>query len=223
MRWRILRRHCAAVFTLLAASLLATYPVSAQETVVIRKVLDGDTVVLGDGRHVRYIGINAPEIEHGTEPAEWLGPTAHRVNRTLVQGRTVRLEFETERRDQYGRWLAHIVLSGKTHVGNELVMRGLAHVLVRPPNIMHASNLRVSQRKAMAAGRGMWHDWDRRESPCVGNRRSGRFHLKSCPYGQRTAPSNRIDFRTTWDAFWQGYAPCKRCRPWRFSAPAARE
>ena len=45
------------------------YPFYGQELLAetwyqVRWVDDGDTIVLQDGRHVRYIGINAPEIEH---------------------------------------------------------------------------------------------------------------------------------------------------------------
>ena len=42
----------------------------AFEDVVIRSVTDGDTLVLNDGRKVRLLGINAPELGFGGEASE---------------------------------------------------------------------------------------------------------------------------------------------------------
>jgi hypothetical protein len=60
-------------------------------------VIDGDTIVLADGRKVRYIGINAPEIEHDDQKAEPFGNEAKSFNQGLVYRKNIRLEFDRER------------------------------------------------------------------------------------------------------------------------------
>ena len=44
--------------------------VSAKAFVLVQHVSDGDTIVLSDGRRVRYIGINSPELAKESGPAE---------------------------------------------------------------------------------------------------------------------------------------------------------
>ncbi|MBW2100873.1 MAG: thermonuclease family protein, partial [Deltaproteobacteria bacterium] len=50
----------------------------------VKWVDDGDTIVLMDGRHVRYIGINSPEIEHKDQKAEAYGYEANKFNKTMM-------------------------------------------------------------------------------------------------------------------------------------------
>jgi len=82
----------------------------------VRWVDDGDTIVLIDDRRVRYIGINAPEIEHGDQPADPFGYEARELNRRLVFRKKVRLEYENQKTDRHGRVLAYVFLSRGTFV-----------------------------------------------------------------------------------------------------------
>lgn len=184
---------------------------------VVARVYDGDTVRTADGRQIRYIGINAPEVGNQKGETEPYGRLAKQLNRRLTLNREVRLEFGMEKRDHYGRWLAHVVLPDGTLVGRALLARGLAYVLVRHPNVQHRGLLLASQRRAMSEQAGMWANWGGKEGVWIGNRRSMRFHLPTCPFGRRTASSSRVQFDRLWEAFWHGYAPCKKCRPWTFS------
>ncbi len=87
---------------------------------VVRWVVDGDTVVLADGRHVRYIGIDTPEIDHAKQQAEPLAYGARSVNRQLVEGQSVRLEYDRETTDRYGRTLAYVYRGDGVFVNAEL-------------------------------------------------------------------------------------------------------
>jgi hypothetical protein len=93
------------------------------------RVVDGDTieVQLSDGRRekVRYIGINTPEIHHPTKGAQPGGAEAREMNRRLVEGKTVDLEFDVQQRDKYGRLLAYVRTMDGTHVNTELAFRGV--------------------------------------------------------------------------------------------------
>lgn len=57
---------------------------SAGEWVKVKRVNDGDTVQLSDGRFVRYIGINTPEINHERNTAEPFGFEARYIRLTAT-------------------------------------------------------------------------------------------------------------------------------------------
>ncbi len=67
----------------------------------------------------------------------------------------MRLRFDRERRDAYGRLLAY-VHAGRRFVNAELVRRGYARTLAIPPNTSHAPLFDRLARRAGEAGRGLW-------------------------------------------------------------------
>jgi len=177
----------------------------------VKWVNDGDTVVLKDGRQVRYIGINAPEIAHADQKAEPYGNLAKKFNENLVSLKKVRLEFDEEQYDHYGRVLAYIFFQEGTFVNKALLEQGYAYCLHQKPNIRYDDVFIQAQRSAMSTGKGIWHNWKEKTTGCLGNRHSKRFHLKTCPFGKKIRKENRIYFSSQWDAFWTGFAPCKKC------------
>ena len=186
-------------------------PSFATEWFSVKRISDGDTIVLGDGRHVRYIGINAPEIDHESRKAEPYGFKSKNFNQKLLFSKKIRLEFDLERYDQYGRLLAYVFLQNGIFVNKAMLKQGYAYFLPRKPNIRYDRLLLQSQRDAMSAKRGIWRNWRERGDVYLGNQRSKRFHHKTCPFGKKTGKINRIFFSSKWDAFWAGFAPCKRC------------
>jgi micrococcal nuclease len=60
---------------------------------------------------------------------------------------------------------------------------------------------------------GIWRQWTVQEKAYIGNAHTKRFHLPGCPFGKRIGKNKRIQFKRLWEAFWEGYAPCKRCMP----------
>ena len=179
----------------------------------VKWVIDGDTVVISNGHKVRYIGIDAPELGHDDHEAEPYGDEAKRFNVSLVNRKIVRLEFDKERNDQYERLLAYVFLKDGTFVNAEILSIGYAYLLYHRPNIKHNSIMLQSQRAAMSAKKGIWQNWTEHKKNYVANKRSHRFHLPACPYGKRITPQNRVVFQKKWEAFWEGYAPAKRCMP----------
>jgi len=213
----LLHRFRLCFFLLVAAALgigvSFIAAVGAEETVFVRWVDDGDTIVLADGRRVRYIGINAPEVAHNEKKAERLGPEAKRINRRMVYHARVRMELDTEKFDRYGRLLAYIFAGGDRLVNREMLLLGYAYCLYRFPNTRYHESLLEAQRAAMQAGKGIWGDWKRKGDGVIGNRASRRFHLAGCLLAKQIAPRNRVRFKASWEAFWQGYAPAKDCQP----------
>jgi micrococcal nuclease len=187
--------------------------VRAGEWFAVKRVNDGDTVQLADRRLVRYIGVNTPEIDHEANTAEPFGFEARARNMELIGSRRIRLEFDIERFDGYGRTLAYVFLPDGSMVNETLVRVGLAYCLYTLPNIRYEDRLLRAQREAMQARVGIWGKWRETDGRYVGNRNSRRFHADSCPEVKRISPRNRIRFSSGWDAFWAGYAPSKECQP----------
>jgi len=187
--------------------------VGAEQWVAVKRVNDGDTVTLADGRLVRYIGVNAPEINHERNSAEPFGFDARSRNIELIGPRRIRLEFDLERFDDYGRTLAYVFLPDGSMVNEKLLQSGAAHCLYRMPNVKYEARLLKAQREAMQERRGMWREWREKEGRYVGSRNSRRFHAASCPEVKRISPKNRVVFSKRWDAFWAGYSPSRECLP----------
>ncbi len=191
--------------------------VSAQEWLTVRWVNDGDTIVLEDGRIIRYIGINTPEIKHlrsdgTTQKAEAFGYKAKAFNKQMVFLKKVRIDFEKQKKDRYGRVLAHLFLEDGTFVNKRMVELGYAHCLWKSPNTKYSAEFLEAQHRAMQTGKGIWRDRHEEHGKYIGNVKSKRFHLITCTFGRKIAQKNRIIFSSGWEAFYQGYAPCGKCK-----------
>lgn len=124
----------------------------------VERVVDGDTIEVdlgGTEEDVRYIGIDTPETVKPDAPVECFGPQASERNHELVDGQRVRLVFDRERRDAYGRLLAYVYV-GDEFVNGALVAGGYARTLEIEPNSAHADQLAQLEQQASAAGRGLW-------------------------------------------------------------------
>jgi micrococcal nuclease len=178
------------------------------------QVKDGDTIVLTDGRKVRYLGVDTPELSSTDSRELEYARLAKQVNEELVQGVKLRLEYDVERYDQYNRVLAYLFLPDNRMVNLELVRRGLARVLLKPPNLRFREELVQAQRQAIEEGLGLWQQLPVTQEPYyVGNIKSYRFHRPSCPGAKTIAPGNRRLIKTPLEAYWEGYSPAKDCNP----------
>ena len=118
---------------------------------VVERIADGDTFSCRDGRRVRLIGIDTPELAQGESGH---GARAA-LSRLAPPGTSVRLERDVAARDRYGRELAH-VWNGSRLVNEELVLEGWAVLYTVPPNVKYAERLERAQKQARAAGAGLW-------------------------------------------------------------------
>ena len=124
----------------------------------VTRAIDGDTIEVridGHTDEVRYIGIDTPETVKPGTPVQCFGPQSSALNHRLVEGRAVRLVFDRERRDVYGRLLAYVYV-GSEFVNARLVRLGFARTLTIPPNVAHAGLFHRLARAAGRAGRGLW-------------------------------------------------------------------
>jgi micrococcal nuclease len=139
------------------ASVDAAAPGDSVRVHVIRAV-DGDTALVrldGRAQYVRYIGVDTPETVKPGTPVQCFGPQASAFDHRLVDGKTVRLTFDRERHDVYGRLLAY-VHSGGRFVNAALVRSGHARTLSIAPNTAHARLFARLAERAARRGRGLW-------------------------------------------------------------------
>ncbi len=130
----------------------------------VKSVVDGDTVELANGRMARYIGIDTPELKRRTdegwkEVREPYAEESRRFNEELVLGKSLRLEYDVQRRDKYDRELVYCYAprDGKeVLVQAELLRNGLAYLYTFPPNVGRIEELVAALREAKENKRGIW-------------------------------------------------------------------
>jgi micrococcal nuclease len=142
------------MLTLLLA--LALVPSTPSQFVRIQSGIDGDTVVLAGGQHVRLIQVDAPEVY---PVAECYGAAARSaLRRLLPPGTTVRVEADPglDQTDRFGRLLRY-VFRGPLNVNLELVREGAATpYFYRHGRGTYAGALDRAARVARGARRGLW-------------------------------------------------------------------
>lgn len=127
-----------------------------QKDVLVKRVIDGDTIELEDETRVRYIGIDTPET------GDCLGQEAADENRKLVEGKRVRIETDIQRLDKYGRLLAYVFVDS-VFVNEDLLKRGIATVTTYPPNVKYVDKFLKAQEEAKGKNAGLWG-----QTPCPG-------------------------------------------------------
>jgi micrococcal nuclease len=127
------------------------------EKALVKHVIDGDTVVLADDRHIRLIGINAPEIGHDGRPSQpGANEAFHYLTNLLRTQKTVYLHYDRERFDRYQRTLAHLFLGDGTNIQALLLDKGLATTLTIPPNLEFVECYANTSREAETHHIGLW-------------------------------------------------------------------
>jgi micrococcal nuclease len=148
---------------IIAGLLFFATPALAQstQTVTVERVVDGDTIVVNPSvagtEDVRLLGVDTPETVDPNEPVEPYGPEASAFTNQQLEGERVTLIFDQEKRDQYGRALAYVQISGQSETFNETLLRqGYAQLYVVPPNDRYEVTFSQAQDRARQALRGIW-------------------------------------------------------------------
>jgi micrococcal nuclease len=137
------------VVLLLAVSLLLLACRGPSDMAIVTRVIDGDTIVIEGGYHVRYIGIDAPES------GEFYYLEAKQINEGLVEGKKVRLESDISDKDSYGRLLRYVYI-GDDFVNAEIVRQGCGWAIAYPPDIKYQVYLEAMEKEARQLKRGVW-------------------------------------------------------------------
>ncbi|MFJ4346044.1 thermonuclease family protein [Pseudomonas sp. NPDC089401] len=138
---------------------LAYCPVPERpQQVTVRQVIDGDTLRLSDGRSVRMIGINAPEIGRKGRASEPYADAARQRLQALVKASDGRLGLVpgVERKDRYGRTLAHLYGRNGDNLEAQLLSEGLGYRVAVAPNVRLTACQQVAEQAARKARAGLW-------------------------------------------------------------------
>lgn len=159
-RWQHIQRAFLLLLcwcpSLFAAADNCAAPASLEE-VVVAKIHDGDTLNLRDGRRIRILGINAPELgRDGGADQPYARDAMRAVETFFAGGRQAYLQFDRELQDTYERYLAHVYRRDGANLERYLLVRGLAYQVVIPPNLTLADCLAHAERDAKAARKGVW-------------------------------------------------------------------
>jgi len=148
----------------------------------VKRVVDGDTLLLDDGTRVRLIGVDTPETKHPDQPVDPLGLQAAEFTRRHVAGRFVTLKFDWERRDKYRRVLAYVYRRDWC-LNEELIRAGFSRAETRfPYSRRMKKRFRAAEAEAREHKRGLW---SRRRETGIPARR---------PFENSLSPSRRRSF-----------------------------
>jgi len=117
----------------------SVYPIGERQPQfrTVRRVVDGDTLVLENKERVRLIGVDTPESKHPRKPVEYFAKEATRFTRKLVQGERVRLEFD------------------QANLNAEIIKQGYGFAYTRFP-FKYLEEFRRFEKEARGQGRGLW-------------------------------------------------------------------
>lgn len=118
----------------------------------VAAVVDGDTIDCADGRRIRLLLIDTPEMSQrpfGREAREALAAM-------LPIGAPARLELDVAATDRWGRTLAYVYESGGRMMNEEMARLGYALQETYPPNVRYVERIDAAVEEARAARRGLW-------------------------------------------------------------------
>ena len=124
-------------------------------------IIDGDSLVVesrGDSMEIRLIGVDAPEYR------QEYSIKAKVFSLKFCHGKKIRLEFDREKKDRYGRTLAYVYADGK--MLNEAIVRaGLALAVRIKPNLKYSHRFNAAEKQAKEAKNGFWKYGGLKQTP----------------------------------------------------------
>ena len=137
---------------------------SGLASVAVQRVVDGDTVRLSDGRSVRMIGLNTPELGKQGRSDEPFAVAARKRLEALVAASDGRVGVlpGKESKDHYGRTLAHLYGADGVNLEAQMLAEGLGFQVAVAPNVDLVTCQQAAEHSARQAGIGVW-----RQSPVL--------------------------------------------------------
>ncbi len=130
------------------------------DSATVERVVDGDTVEVtlkGAKTKVRLLQVNTPEtVDPRREVQEYGKEASNFTKSVLTKGTKVRLRYDVEREDKYGRLLAHIYLEDGTWFNALLIRAGFAQLATYAPNVSASEYFKALERKARDEKVGLW-------------------------------------------------------------------
>jgi micrococcal nuclease len=203
----------------------AAHAAPSRQTTVVESVLTGDTVKLQGGKELRYASLQSPSPESEIALSRQYGQDALAFNKSLVEGKTVTVEWGPQLRDKNNRLLGYVFLPDGTFVNRELLKNGHARTRITAPNLRYAVEFREDELAARRAKKGMWlkePDDPKLAKNVWGNKVGKIFYYPDSPELDDVPEAQLVPFRSRVEAVAAGYKPCYSCRN-RASATDAEE
>lgn len=138
----------------------------------VARVVDGDTIKLSNNERIRLIGVDTPELHYSDKllrdskrsgkdikTIQSLGAKASGFTKNLCLNKKVRLEYDVEKHDRYGRLLAYVYLEDGTFVNAKIIEEGYGQIMTVPPNVRHADYFLKLERQARDGKKGLWKSY----------------------------------------------------------------
>jgi micrococcal nuclease len=134
-----------------------------REQVKVERVVDGDTFEIqrnGKKEKVRMIGVDTPETKKPGTPVMYYGKEASEYTKSRLEKKSVELEWDVDKTDQYGRFLAYVWI-GDELFNRTLIQEGYARVYTFPPNVKYVDQFTKDQTEARKKQKGLWTNYDK--------------------------------------------------------------
>lgn len=149
----------AAVATPAAAH--AAGPEALPLSGVVTRISDGDTIQVrpADGvvRRVRLLGVNTYERDDPSEDKRFWAEMATRYAVQSLLGRTVRLTYDADKVDRFGRLLAYVWVDERRTFNESIIRDGYGPAFLKYPFRRDCEELfRSAEAEARRLGKGIW-------------------------------------------------------------------
>ncbi|MFC0213201.1 thermonuclease family protein [Paenibacillus chartarius] len=135
---------------------------AGRDEATVERIVDGDTLEVtlkGKKEKIRLIGVDTPETKKPNTPVMFYGEEASDFTKKRLQGKTVQLEWDVEKKDRYDRWLAYVWV-GDELFNSTLLKEGYARLSTFPPNVKYVDRFKQDQESARKANKGLWRDYE---------------------------------------------------------------
>lgn len=132
---------------------------SSSPKLKVVKVVDGDTIKLSDGRTIRYLNLDTPELAKGEAEDDCFAQEAKEISQHLVLGKEVRLEFDVNEMDRFGRYLAYVYVLDEREeifVNQYLLEQGAGEFFLDTVNLKYQHVLIKAAEKGHKEKKGLW-------------------------------------------------------------------
>ncbi|OMF37539.1 hypothetical protein BK133_05665 [Paenibacillus sp. FSL H8-0548] len=156
----LLMLACIPLASCTAISELSSNVIQTNQWYQVDRVIDGDTFKIKTGSSeatIRLLYVDTPETKKANAPVEEFGAEATAFTEKLLsESQEVRLTFDKELTDQYGRTLAIVELKDSRILNELLLEEGLAKVLIVEPNVKMENTYKQLEQQAKLAKHGIW-------------------------------------------------------------------
>lgn len=128
---------------------------TAEQSYKIIRIFDGDSIEVEKIGKVRLIGVDTPELLHPLKPVQFYAKKASEYTKNIAKGKRVKLEYDQEKIDKYGRILAYVYFENGEMLNAEIIKNGYGFAYTKYP-FKYMEEFRKYEREAREQRRGLW-------------------------------------------------------------------